>query len=54
MCVCGFCIERRERERERERERAIFMYSTYLGPADITGHDSEVQCSVIVPYNILI
>ena len=50
--VCmWFCIER---ERERERERAIFIYSTYLGPADITGHDSEVQCSVIVPYNILI
>lgn len=28
--------------------------STHFGPADITAHDSTVQNSVIVPYNMLI
>ena len=32
----------------------MIMSKAYLGPADITGHDSDVQYSVIVPYNILI
>ena len=27
---------------------------THFGPADMTGHDSAVQNSVIVPYNMLI
>ena len=30
------------------------MNISHLGPADITGHDSEVQYSVIVPYSMLI
>ena len=30
------------------------MCISHLGPADITGHDSEVQYSVIVPYSMLI
>ena len=28
--------------------------ATHFGPADMTGQDSEVQYSVIVPYSILI
>ena len=37
----------RRTHRQRERE-------TYFGPADMTGHDSAVQNSAIVPYSMLI
>ena len=33
---------------DRERERP------YFGPALMTGQDSVVQCSVMVPYNMFI
>lgn len=30
------------------------QWYSYLGPADITAHDSSVQNSVMVPYSMLI